>query len=93
MNKTNIKIPFFSTGDIGGLTYTITNNIVNYLIVIATLSGVLAWPDEIVYGRVIPGMSIGLLLSGLYFSFLGILNEIQVGNMCLTSRQSFYILL
>ena len=40
MNKTNIKIPFFSTGDIGGLTYTITNNIVNYLIVIATLSGV-----------------------------------------------------
>lgn len=70
MNKTNIKIPFFSTGDIGGLTYTITNNIVNYLIVIATLSGVLAWPDEIVYGRVIPGMSIGLLLSGLYYSYM-----------------------
>ncbi|MDU2289153.1 MAG: xanthine/uracil/vitamin C permease [Clostridium celatum] len=70
MNKTNIKIPFFSTGDIGGLTYTITNNIVNYLIVIATLSGVLAWPDEIVYGRVIPGMSIGLLLSGLYYAYM-----------------------
>ena len=34
-----------------------------------------------------------ILLSGFYFSFLGILNEIQVGNMCLTSRQSFYILL
>lgn len=70
MNKTNIKIPFFSTGDIGGLTYTITNNIVNYLIVIATLSGVLAWPDEIVYGRVIPGMSMGLLLSGLYYAYM-----------------------
>ena len=70
MNKTNIKIPFFSTVDIGGLTYTITNNIVNYLIVIATLSGVLAWPDEIVYGRVIPGMSIGLLLSGLYYAYM-----------------------
>lgn len=50
MNKTNIKIPFFSTGDIGGLTYTITNNIVN--------------------GRVIPGMSIGLLLSGLYYAYM-----------------------
>ena len=34
-----------------------------------------------------------ILLSGFYFSFLGILNEIQAGNMCLTSRQSFYILL
>ena len=34
-----------------------------------------------------------ILLSGFYFLFLGILNEIQAGNMCLTSRQSFYILL
>lgn len=70
MTKSNVKIPLFSTGDIGGLTYTLTNNIVNYLIVIATLSGVLAWPDELVYGRVIPGMSIGLLLSGLYYAFM-----------------------
>lgn len=70
MFKSNVKIPLFSTGDIGGLTYTLTNNIVNYLIVIATLSGVLSWPDELVYGRVIPGMSIGLLLSGLYYAFM-----------------------
>ena len=66
MNK--IKIPFFTKGDVGGLTYILTNNIVNYLIVIATLSGVLAWPDEIVYGRVIPGMSGGrrYFLNGLH---------------------------
>ena len=70
MEKGKIKIPFFTKGDIGGLTYILTNNIVNYLIVIATLSGVLAWPDEIVYGRVIPGMSIGLLLSGLYYAYM-----------------------
>ncbi|MGL4449633.1 MAG: xanthine/uracil/vitamin C permease, partial [Sarcina sp.] len=70
MLKKGVKIPFFTTGDIGGLTYTITNNIVNYLIVIATLSGVLGWPDELVYGRVIPGMSIGLLLSGLYYAYM-----------------------
>ena len=70
MVKSEVKIPFFTTGDIGGLTYTITNNIVNYLIVIATLSGVLGWPDEIVYGRVIPGMSIGLLMSGSYYAYM-----------------------
>lgn len=70
MVKSEGKIPFFTTGDIGGLTYTITNNIVNYLIVIATLSGVLGWPDEIVYGRVIPGMSIGLLMSGAYYAYM-----------------------
>ena len=70
MFKTKANIPLFSTGDIGGLTYTLTNNIVNYLIVIATLSGVLGWSDELVYGRVIPGMSIGLLLSGIYYAFM-----------------------
>lgn len=70
MNKEKGLIPLFTTGDIGGLTYTLTNNIVNYLIVIATLSGVLGWPDEIVYGRVIPGMSIGLLISGCYYAYM-----------------------
>ena len=70
MSKNKVNIPLFSTGDIGGLTYTLTNNIVNYLIVIATLSGVLGWSDELVYGRVIPGMSIGLLLSGVYYAFM-----------------------
>ncbi|MDR1194678.1 MAG: xanthine/uracil/vitamin C permease [Peptococcaceae bacterium] len=66
-----LLVPFFRRGDIGGLTYAITNNIVNYLIVIATLSVALGWPDWIVYGRVIPGMSIGLLCSGLYYAHMG----------------------
>ena len=61
----------FRRGDIGGMSYSITNNIVNYLIVIATLSGVLGWPDKIVYGYVIPGMSIGLLCSGIYYAYMG----------------------
>lgn len=64
-------VPFFRRGDIGGLTYLITNNIVNYLIVTSTLSLALGWPDEIVYGLVVPGMSIGLLVGGLYYAFMG----------------------
>ncbi|MFA6709280.1 MAG: hypothetical protein WCR79_06250, partial [Fusobacterium sp.] len=68
--KSNSHIPFFKKGDIGGLTYIVTNNVINYLIVIATLSGVLEWPDEIVYGKVIPGMSIGLGLSCLYYVYM-----------------------
>ena len=68
MGKQKTLVPWFQRGDIGGMTYSITNNIVNYLIVIATLSGVLEWPDKIVYGYVIPGMSIGLLCSGVYYA-------------------------
>ncbi len=39
MGKQKTLVPWFQRGDIGGMTYSITNNIVNYLIVIATLSG------------------------------------------------------
>ena len=61
MNDKKTLVPWFKRGDIGGVTYLVTNNIVNYLIVIATLSGVLKWPDKIVFGAVIPGMSVGLM--------------------------------
>ena len=33
MEKNGGLVPLFCRGDIGGLTYIITNNIVNYLIV------------------------------------------------------------
>ena len=70
MEKQKTIVPWFRRGDIGGMSYSITNNIANYLIVIATLSGVLGWPDKIVYGYVIPGMSIGLLCSGIYYAYM-----------------------
>lgn len=71
MKSNSTLVPFFQRGDVGGITYAVTNNIVNYLIVIATLSGALGWPDDLVYGRVIPGMSIGLLAGGLYYAYMG----------------------
>lgn len=71
MNKEKTLVPWFQRGDIGGMTYSIMNNVVNYLIVIATLSGVLKWPDRIVYGNVIPGMSLGLMFGGIYYAWMG----------------------
>lgn len=64
-------VPLFRKGDFGGVVYLVSNNIVNYVIVIATLSGVLGWPDNIVYGRVIPGMSIGLMAGCFYYAYMG----------------------
>lgn len=63
------RLPIFTTGDLGGLAYSLTNNIVNFIIVIATLSG-LGWSQELIYGRVIPGMSVGLMTSGLYYAYM-----------------------
>ncbi len=70
MNKQKSLIPFFRAGDVGGLAYSIAGNIINYIIVISVLTGMLGWPNEIVFGRVIPGMSIGLMLSGIYYAYM-----------------------
>ncbi len=68
MNK--FKFPMFRAGDVSGLTYAIAGNVINYIIVIATLKYVLSWPDALIFGKVIPGMSIGLMLSGIYYSYM-----------------------
>ncbi|MGH4036785.1 MAG: xanthine/uracil/vitamin C permease [Sphaerochaeta sp.] len=68
--KEEIKVPFFTKGDGGGMAYLIPNNIVNYLIVIVTLSLVLGWPDDLVYGKVIPGMSVGLMAGCFYYAYM-----------------------
>lgn len=67
--KRKSLIPFFTKGDVGGLVYMIANNIVNYIIIIATLRG-FEWPDEIIFGRVIPGLSIGLMVGGIYYAIM-----------------------
>ncbi len=67
--KKKSLIPFFTRGDVGGLTYAITNNIVNYIIIIFALQG-MGWSDELIFGRVIPGLSIGLMVSGFYYSYM-----------------------
>ncbi len=69
MNKKSL-IPVFRSGDVGGMAYSLAGNIINYIIVIATLTGMLGWPNEIVFGRVIPGMSIGLMISGIYYAYM-----------------------
>ena len=70
MSQDTMKIPFFRSGDIGGLVYFFVGNIINYIIVIGALK-IIDWPDEIIYGRVMPGMSIGLMLGGFYYAYMG----------------------
>ena len=85
-DKTKI-VPFFRRGDIGGLTYAITNNIVNYLIVISTLKA-LDWPDDIIFGKVVPGISIGLMASGLYYAYMGYKLSKKTGRADVTALPS-----
>ncbi len=64
------KMPLFRSGDIGGMAYSLAGNIVNYIIVIGVLLYVFEWPAALVFGKVIPGMSVGLMGSGIYYAWM-----------------------
>ncbi len=86
--KDNNIVPWFSLGDIGGIAYVVPNNVINYMIVVATLSGVLQWPDELVYGIIIPGMSVGLFAGCIYYSYLARKLSKQTGRTDVTALPS-----
>lgn len=64
------RVPLFRGGDVGGLVYFFIGNLINYIIVIGSLKAI-NWPDSLIYGRVVPGMSLGLMFGGLYYAFMG----------------------
>ena len=64
------KLRLFKAEDVGGVVYAFVGNIVNYIIIIYALQGI-GWPDELIYGRVVPGLSIGLMLSGFVYAWKG----------------------
>ncbi len=85
--KSKSLIPFFTHGDVAGLTYAITNNIVNYIIIIYALQG-MGWNDDLIFGRVIPGLSIGLMVSGIYYAYMAHKLSIKEGRADVTALPS-----
>ncbi len=81
------RIPHFTHGDAGGIVYMVTNNIVNYIIIIAALKG-MGWPDELIFGRVLPGLSIGLMAGGIYYSYMARRLSRQTGRSDITALPS-----
>jgi len=81
------KLPLFQSGDVGGLVYFFVGNIINYVIVIYALQHI-GWPNELIFGRVIPGMSIGLMLGGFYYAYMGWKLYKKTGRTDLTALPS-----
>jgi AGZA family xanthine/uracil permease-like MFS transporter len=58
-------------GDINGIVYVFAGNIGSFILVAVTLLN-FGWPEELVFYRVIPGLSVGLLVSGFYYSWMAL---------------------
>ena len=69
MGNSQVKIPLFKAGDVSGIVYTFFGNIGNFILVAATLLS-FGWPEELVFGKVIPGICMGLIFQGFYYAWM-----------------------
>lgn len=83
----DVHIPLFKSGDVGGILYVLAGNIGNLILVTYTLLG-FGWSEDLVFGKVIPGISVGLMLQGLYYAWMGYRLGKRTGNAAVTSLPS-----
>ncbi len=58
----------FTRGDIDGFFGLALDNLVQLLVIDALCRGVLGFPVELVYGRILPGAAVSLLVGNLYYA-------------------------
>jgi AGZA family xanthine/uracil permease-like MFS transporter len=69
MNETGKPaMPWFAPGDIDGFFGLALDNLVQLLVIVALCQGVLGFSGELVYGRILPGAAVSLLVGNLYYA-------------------------
>ena len=65
----DFTLPLFVRGDIDGFFGLLLDNLVQFLVVSAMLTGIYGMPAEIVFGRIFPGAALSLLLGNAYYAW------------------------
>ena len=65
----DFTLPLFVRGDIDGFFGLLLDNLVQFLVVSAMLTGIYGMPSEIVFGRIFPGAALSLLLGNAYYAW------------------------
>ncbi|CAF1122848.1 unnamed protein product [Rotaria sp. Silwood1] len=66
--RPNPKFPLFVLGDIDGFVALFMNNLATLLAVILSLK--IVFEDDIIYGKIVPGVSLSMLWGNLYYVYM-----------------------
>ena len=61
---------WFVRRDIDGFFGLALDNLVQILVIVSLCQGVLQFPPDLVYGRILPGLALSLVVGNLYYSWL-----------------------
>ena len=62
-------MPWFTRGDIDGFFGLALDNLVQLLLIDTLCRGVIGMPPELLYGRVLPGVAVSLLVGNLFYAW------------------------
>jgi AGZA family xanthine/uracil permease-like MFS transporter len=71
-NKKTLHHLFFSKGDISAFWALFADNLANMVIISAVCLYVFKMPKEIVYGRILPGLGVALIVGLLFYSYIAV---------------------
>ncbi len=71
---------WFVRGDIDGFFGLALDNLIQVLLIISLCSGLLGFPSELVFGTILPGVAISILLGNLFYSWMAIKLSDQTGR-------------
>lgn len=60
---------WWQRGDLDGFFGLFVDNLIQLILIVTLCTTVLAMPDTLVYGRILPGVAISLLLGNLFYAF------------------------
>jgi len=63
------SVRWFVRGDVDGFFGLALDNLVQVLVIVGLCSTVLEFPPELIYGRLLPGISVSLVLGNLFYSW------------------------
>ncbi len=61
---------WFVRGDIDGFFGLALDNLIQILVIVSLCQGVLQFPASLLYGRILPGVALSLVVGNLYYSWL-----------------------
>jgi len=63
------RVPFWVPGDWNGFFGLFTNSLTNVLVTISLLTLVLQFPNDLVFGRIVPGLVLSIAVGNFYYAY------------------------